>query len=427
MTDHDVVPPGYKRTEIGVIPEDWEVKRLGDLAFITRGASPRPIDNPIWFDKFSNVGWVRISDVTNSGMNLYNTTQCLSKNGIKHSRPVACDSLIMSICATIGRPIITRIKTCIHDGFVVFEHLLVEKTFLYYKLCQIENDWWKYGQVGSQMNLNTGLINLTKVLIPQSREEQHAIAAALSDVDGLIGALDALIAKKRDMKQAAMQQLLTGRTRLPGCVGEWEEKRLGDLALITRGASPRPIDLPVWFDETSVVGWVRISDVTNSGMNLFETTQRLSTLGIKNSRPVAKNSLIMSICATVGRPIITRIKTCIHDGFVVFEQLCVEQLYLYYVLSHMEKEWLKYGQIGSQLNLNTGLINITTVSFPCSIEEQTAIATVLSDMDAEIAALERRRDKVRDIKQGMMQQLLTGKVRLVSPEEMGEQNNMVQA
>jgi len=243
--------------------------------------------------------------------------------------------------------------------------------------------------------------------------EQCAVAGALSDVDALIGALDTALAKKRDLKQAAMQQLLTGQKRLPNFHGNWDEKCLMDVAHITRGASPRPIDSPIWFDEKSSIGWVRISDVTRAGMFLSETSQRLSALGVKSSRPVSKGSLIMSICATVGRPVITKIDTCIHDGFVVFDSLNIDQRLLYYVLKSIERDWGKHGQTGSQMNLNTGLINRTKIVFPKDIAEQTAIAEVLSDMDVEIAALEQRRDKTRALKQGMMQELLTGRIRLI--------------
>ena len=147
-------------------------------------------------------------------------------------------------------------------------------------------------------------------------------------------------------------------------------------------------------------------------MFLRETTQRLSTLGVQHSRPVSKGSLIMSICATVGRPVITEIDVCIHDGFVVFDNLQAETLFVYYVLKWLEPDWSKYGQTGSQMNLNTGLITGTCISLP-PIPEQTAIAKMLGDMDAELAALDQRCDKTRALKQGMMQELLTGKTRLV--------------
>ena len=121
----------------------------------------------------------------------------------------------------------------------------------------------------------------------------------------------------------------------------------------------------------------------------------------------------MSICATVGRPIITEIDTCIHDGFVVFENLCADKHLLYYILKSIEGDWSKHGQTGSQMNLNTGLINRTEVHLPPTTAEQTAIVAVLSDMDAEIVALEERLAKTRALKQGIMQDLLTGRVRLI--------------
>ena len=120
----------------------------------------------------------------------------------------------------------------------------------------------------------------------------------------------------------------------------------------------------------------------------------------------------MSICATVGRPVITKIDVCIHDGFVVFDNLQADQLFLYYVLKWIEPDWSKHGQTGSQMNLNTGLITGTPVLLP-PIPEQTAIAEVLSYMDAELNALEQRREKTRALKQGMMQELLTGRIRLI--------------
>ena len=121
----------------------------------------------------------------------------------------------------------------------------------------------------------------------------------------------------------------------------------------------------------------------------------------------------MSICATVGRPIITEIDTCIHDGFVVFENLRADQKFLYYILTSIEGDWSRHGQTGSQMNLNTALINRTEFFMAPTHEEQTAIVAILSDMDAEIAALETKLAKARQVKQGMMQELLTGRIRLI--------------
>jgi type I restriction enzyme, S subunit len=303
---------------------------------------------------------------------------------------------------------IALIKICAHQNGVWIEFLYqVLKQKSLFDLIDGRSQR-SSGQTGVDMTA----LRSFPIFLPELAE-QEAIAEALSDADALIEGLERLIAKKRLIKQGAMQDLLTAKRRLPGFSGEWEEKPLGELASIQRGASPRPIDSPAWFDDNSTVGWVRISDVTQAGMYLWETTQKLSSEGVLHSRPVACGSLIMSICATVGRPVITKIDTCIHDGFVVFDLLAINQSYLYYTLCFIEQDWSKHGQTGSQMNLNTALINSTRIPVPSSKEEQTAIAQVLSDMDADIAGVETRLTKARAIKQGMMQELLTGRIRLV--------------
>ena len=267
-------------------------------------------------------------------------------------------------------------------------------------------------QTTSIAHLGAGRFGRMTFVAPP-RGEQAAIGQSLADADALIDSLEQLLTKKRQIKQGAMQELLTGKRRLPGFVERWQTRSLNSLANIQRGASPRPIDDPAWFDDTSSVGWVRISDVTRAGMHLETTTQRLSDAGVRKSRFVRAGSLIMSICATVGRPIITTLNTCIHDGFVVFDALAVDQKFLYYALRNIEDKWSERGQTGSQMNLNTGLINGTTIPVPDSHEEQIALAEVLFDMDAEIAALESRLTKARALKQAMAQALLTGRIRLV--------------
>lgn len=244
-------------------------------------------------------------------------------------------------------------------------------------------------------------------------KEQKAIAKALSDTDELITSIEKLISKKEAIKQGTMQQLLTGKKRLSGFIGEWEEKRLGEIANISRGASPRPIEDPKWFDNNSDIGWVRISDISKTTKFLNQTVQKLSQEGVSHSRFVKKENLIMSICATLGKPILTKLDTCIHDGFVVFNNLQIDREFLYYFLFFIEKDWSKSGQTGSQMNLNTELINSTTILLPPAIEEQQAISKILSDMDKEIESLKSKLSKTKAIKDGMMSELLTGKTRLI--------------
>lgn len=414
--------PGYKQTEVGVIPEEWEVKRLGDVATLK-----------------ARIGWqgLTTAEYLSSGEHYLVTGTEFDGGYIDWSKCCFVDDkryrmdryiqlkvrdVLVTKDGTIGKvALVSKLpgSATLNSGVFVIRPIndAFSPEFFYYILCSsFFSDFLGQLAAGSTINhlYQKDFVNFS-FSAPPSLSEQTAIATVLSDMDALLDSLDRLIAKKRDIKQAAMQELLTGKTRLPGFEGEWEVKRLGDIANIQRGASPRPIDSPVWFDRNSTVGWVRIADITNAGRFLNETTQRLSSLGVKESRPVAAGSLIMSICATVGRPIITNIDVCIHDGFVVFGKLETDQMFIYYVLKWIEPDWSKHGQTGSQMNLNTGLINGTKIKLP-SLSEQTAIAKVLSDMDAEIEALEERRTKTQNIKQGMMQELLTGKTRLIAQE-----------
>lgn len=405
--------PGYRQTEVGVIPEDWDCAPIGSVARLESGHTPSKRKPSYWG---GSVQWVSLHDTAGlDGREIEATAKTITEEGLNHSsaRLLPPGTVVFSRTATVGKStVIARSMATSQDfaNYVCGPDL--HNYFLVYLFRSMRRTWQRFMAGSIHNTIYMPVFKALRIALPPVTE-QRAIAAALSDVDALLGGLERLIAKKRDLKQAAMQQLLAGQTRLPGFNGEWEVKRLGEIAKIQRGASPRPIDSPVWFDENSSIGWVRISDVTSSGIFLYATTQRLSPLGVKNSRPVASRSLIMSICATVGRPVITKIDVCIHDGFVVFDNLEANQLFLYYVLKAIEPDWSKQGQTGSQMNLNTGLINGTPIKLP-PVAEQTAIAAVLSDMDAELSALEARRDKTRALKQGMMQELLTGRIRLVA-------------
>jgi len=399
--------PGYKQTDIGVVPEDWEARQLQKTCrSIYRGASPRPIDSPRWFDVRSTIGWVRIADVTQARRYLTHTTQYLSGEGVIRSRLLPSGSLIMSICATVGRPIETQLDACIHDGFVVFERPLVDQSYLYYMLCDLEPRWSKKGQTGSQMNLNTELIKITFVPIPTTEDEQRAIAAALTDVDALLDGLDRLIAKKRDLKQAAMQQLLTGRTRLPGFGEEWDVKRLDQLAGIVMGQSPDS-------------GYYnRVGDGVPLIQGNDDIVDRRSIARVWTSK-VSKRGLagdvLLTVRAPVGEVSIASEDCCLGRG-VCSLRASGDQSFLFHAMVFAEAVWRALEQGSTFTAANSAQVAAFSLRVPLSQAEQAAIAEVLSGMDAEIDTLEARRDKTRLLKQAMMQELLTGRTRLVDTQ-----------
>lgn len=158
---------------------------MGDLAEIVRGASPRPISDPKWFDDNSDIGWLRISDVTNQNGRIYYLEQHISKLGQEKTRVITEPHLLLSIAATVGKPLINYIKTGVHDGFLIFLNPKFDLEYMYQWLEMFRPKWNKYGQPGSQVNLNSNLVRKQKIALP-SREEQQRISSFLKQLDSLI-------------------------------------------------------------------------------------------------------------------------------------------------------------------------------------------------------------------------------------------------
>jgi len=245
--------------------------------------------------------------------------------------------------------------------------------------------------------------------------EQRAIAAVLGDVDAQIGSLEALIAKKRAIKQAAMQQLLTGRTRLPGFTGEWASFSLGALAEIRNGGTPRTTVPEYWNGD---IPWCTPTDVTAArGRNLVTTARSITAEGLYGSGAtlLPKGALLLCSRATVGEVRIASMPVATNQGFKSL--VCgdsVDHEYLYYGLLTLKEQMVDLATGSTFLEISKRDVANIRLLLP-SRSEQHAIAAVLTDMDAEIAGLERRLDKTRALKRGMMQQLLTGSIRLPIP------------
>jgi type I restriction enzyme S subunit len=251
---------------------------------------------------------------------------------------------------------------------------------------------------------------LLEIVIPiPSPPEQRAIATALSDMDALLCALESLIAKKRDLKQAAMQQLLTGNTRLPGFNGEWAVKRLGEICDISIGRTPPRLNSAMWGDGHV---WLSIADLKSKVVS--ESKEQITAFAAESMTVVPKGTLLMSFKLSIGRLCFAGCDLFTNEAICSFNNLQEDADFLYYALGRTD--FSLYGkQAVKGYTLNKESLNLVEVRLP-SAEEQIAIATVIADIDAELTALEARRDKTRALKQAMMQELLTGKTRLVSRE-----------
>lgn len=282
----------------------------------------------------------------------------------------------------------------------------------------------------TRKRINLSLLKTVNVEIPPL-PEQRRIAAILDAIDEAIQRTETLISKLKAMKEGLLHDLLTrgldknDKLRDPkahpeqfkdSTLGrtpkEWQVVSIGKISRVRRGASPRPIDNPVWFAQEGK-GWIRISDVTRANGLLKETEQYLSSAGVNKSVSVYPGQIIMSICATIGEPIILDMNACIHDGFVVFDQydefMCPE--FFIHFLRSKQSYFRSQGQTGTQANLNTNIVKDCFIGLPI-LTEQKNIAKCLDSHDARIRIEEQCSDKLKLQKKGLMHDLLTGKVRV---------------
>jgi type I restriction enzyme S subunit len=266
--------------------------------------------------------------------------------------------------------------------------------------------------VGAKAGMSLLTVQKLQLALP-SLSEQRAIAGALSDVDALIGALDQLIAKKRDLKQAAMQHLLTGQKRLPGFHGEWEVKRLGDVAELKNGYAFKSAT----YTDSGEFKIITIANVQDGCMDNTECSKISSfPIDIQTHHKLRRGDILISMTGNVGRVCRVNEDNCLLNQRVgKLVSTGVDGGLLFFLLSQRPFLVAMMGKAKGGAQGNLSVTDITEYQFhiPSDPSEQTAIAEVLSDMDAELAALTQRRDKTRALKQGMMQELLTGRTRLV--------------
>jgi type I restriction enzyme S subunit len=300
-----------------------------------------------------------------------------------------------------------------------------DERFVYYLLQRF--DFASFSGKSGVPGVNRNDLHAEPVFLPVEITEQRAIAAALSDVDALLAALDRLLAKKRAVKQAAMQQLLTGQTRLPGFeekpgykqteVGlipeDWDVVALDGLANITAGGTPSRTNPYYWNGD---IPWVTTSEIdfnTITSASQFITREGLDNSSAKLLQPGTLLLALYGQGKTRGKVGILGIEAATNQACAAISlKQDVSQDFIFRFLASQYDAIRNLSNTGNQENLNSSLIRSISIILP-PLPEQTAIAAVLSDMDAELSALARRRAKMRDVKQAMMQELLTGRTRLV--------------
>lgn len=421
------VKPGYKLTEVGVIPNEWNVALLDQVATRGTGHTPNKTKSQYWNGP---IKWISLQDsdkldrgvitetaATVTAIGIANSSACLHPEG----------TVVLSRDAGVGKSAIMGTAMAVSQHFIAWTcGPNLQNTFLYYFLQASKAEFERIA-MGSTIK-TIGLPYFEQLRIPHPPlAEQKAISRALSDADTLIESLEELLAKKRQIKQGAMQELLTGKRRLPSFSLAWSEKTLGELFTFAGGVSASRDDLG-----NDGYCYLHYGDIHTSARTFIDTAKEFSLLpklDIPLSR-VASRSLLCDgdvvfvdaseddegtskhvvIFNESRLPFISGLHTIVAKDKTKelardYKRYCFQTLAV--------KGQFRFFAVGTKVS-GVSKANISKVVIPVpDIEEQRAIASVLSALDAELTELETKLSKARHLKQAMMQELLTGRIRLV--------------
>ena len=446
MTDK----PKLKQTEVGMIPSDWEETYLGNIGPVKMCKRVMKYQTSEKGDiPFYKIGTFGKSPDAYISKDLYHYL----KN--KYSFPQK-GTVLISAAGTIGRTVVYDGKDAFfQDSNIVWlenDESVLTNQYLYYLYQVVE---WKTENGGAVSRLYNDNFKITPIAIPSSKKEQQRIANALSDVDALIANLEKLIAKKKNIKQGAMQQLLTGKKRLPGfapdertgsrptderrkeCHSErsakreveesdgykmtelglipidWEVKPIKELGLFLGGGTPSTKNESFWKGN---IPWISSADLNDDDIEHISMTRFITQEAVNfSATQICPQGTILIIARVgVGKLALSQQKVCTSQDFCnLIPSKENDSKFLAYALLPVMKRMSNESQGTSIKGVAVDEIKKVQIIVPSSKAEQTAIANVLSDMDAEISALETKLAKYRTLKTGMMQQLLTGKTRLL--------------
>ena len=404
------------------IPDDWNVLTLGDYAQIFRGGSPRPIQAFLTTSD-QGINWIKIGDVGVGDKFIESTEEKIIPEGVSRSRMVYRGDLILSNSMSYGRPYIMNIEGCIHDGWLVIQKYdkVFYRDYLYYALSSdlTMQQYVAMAAGSSVQNLNKEKVS--KVVLPCPKiSEQKKIAEALSSMDALIVDLQKLIRKKKDIRQGTMQMLVTGKQRLDGFEGNWVKINLAKNSRLKARIGWQGLTTAEYLDEgySYLITGTDFQDgrINWNGCHYVDYYRYEQDPNIQ----VSNGDLLLTKDGTIGKvAFVSDLKrpATLNSGVFLVKPItdAYTAHFMFYVLeSSVFKNFLQQLSAGSTIN---HLYQKDLVKFdlyvPPTKEEQEAIAGILFDMDSVIYKLEEKLSKYQKIKQGMMEELLTGKVRLI--------------
>ena len=396
----------YKQTEIGLISSDWKIKSLGECL----------IKNPDYGINAASVKYndtlptyLRITDISESG-------KYISQNKVSVNHSLSSlyfldegDIVFARTGASVGKTYLYKKS----DGKLVFAGFLIRTKvnskilnyqYLYY-LTQTKYYWsWVLtnSMRSGQPGINSNEIKLLPIPLPPTLQEQTLIATALSNTDTWITNLEKLLTKKRQIKQGALQELLKPKQ-------DWEVKKLEDVGEIITGSTPSTGLSEYW---NGSIPWITPTDI-KTNKNIFKSEREITESGLNVIRKLPKDTLLVTCIASIGKnTILRKAGACNQQINAIVPNSNNNVDFLYYLIENSKNYILGKAGITATLMISKKDFSQILFSFP-NVKEQTRIATILNDMDIEIEQLETKLQKAKKVKQGMMQELLTGKIRLV--------------
>ena len=413
----------FKNTEIGKIPEEWKMYSIGKDCSVKARIGWQGLTTSEYLQT-GHYGLITSTDLIEGKVN-WDTCVFVSEERYKQDTNIIVKNgdVLVSKDGTIGKVAVVsnlQYPTTLNSGVFVIrtknEKITQEGLGLVF-ISPYFKDFIKRLTAGSTIVhlYQKDIVNFT-FPIP-TLPEQHRIASALTSIDNLISSLGKLIEKKKNIKQGTMQQLLTGKTRLKGFNEPWMEHTIDELFDLGNGYTPSKSNPAYWTNGT--IPWFRMEDIRTNGRILKDSIQHVTPEAVKGNGLYPKYSIILSTTATIGEHALLIADSLANQRFTFLNRKVnrrdmIDIIFFYHYCFILGKWCRDNINAGGLLAVNMDDLKNHSIYIPKSIAEQQAIATILTKMDDEITALEAKRAKYEAIKQGMMQQLLTGKIRLIS-------------
>lgn len=404
----------FKNTEIGRIPEEWETLYIHQITEISTGATPSTNINEYWEN--GTIRWMSSGELNNKI--IYDVNGRITQKGYDntgtHMLPKNC--VLIGLAGqgrTRGTAAYNKVELCTNQSIAaILPNSKYESKYLYFYIDSLYDKLRLLSAGdGGRGGLNKQILQNLEIAMPPLNE-QHRIASALTSIDNLISSLGKLIEKKKNIKQGAMRQLLTGKTRLKGFSERWVYRKISEIATTSSGGTPSRSIPSYYYGD---IKWFTTTELKDN--YLYDSVEHITREALNNSsaKMFSANTILMAMYgATIGKLGVLKEPSTTNQACCAIKCNDIVEIFLFYILLYNRKSIIEKGCGAGQPNISQAIVNELSFLVPPCEKEQQAIATILTKMDDEITALEAKKAKYEAIKQGMMQQLLTGKIRLIS-------------